>query len=282
MEKAEVLRLFLGKGYQIDVESLNYFSKNEKQLQKFLSEMELQKFPSTITKDFIDSFLQSDVEIFSATVEKKQLTAEEIAKILMQKFAIIKRILITHLDLINLLSVSKISQKTKKFSLIGIVSRIDDASGTITVADDTGETDLRIEKKLLDDILANDVLGFICEYDEVIKVRNVIFPDVPLRRNIKNLSEVKYAVFTEKISKEILDWCKEQKNPIYLFTFLHPAEQTEVPQNVKLVFSGEGPSFAMISRAFSIVLFDGSFLNNIIDDKKIDDFLIFILNTLHN
>ena len=274
MEKKEVLRLFLEKGYQIDVESLNFFAKNDSFLQKFLLEMEEKKFPSTITKEFVDSVLQSDIEIFALQPDKKTLTVDETAKILLEKFNIIKQILVTHMDLVNLLSINKINEKTKRFSLIGVVADIDDDAKRISIFDDTGEITLKVDKKFLDDVLINDILGFSCEKNEGFDVKKIIFPDIPLRRNIKNLTEEKNAIFAEKTTKNILEWCSNQKNQNYLFTFMHAENQAEVPQNTKLIFVGEGPTFATILKNISIFLFDGNFLHRVIKDKKLEDFLI--------
>lgn len=195
MEKSDILRSFLEKGYQIDVETLNFFAKNEKQMKKFLEEIENKTAPLTITKDFVDLTLESDVEINVSQAEKKTITAEDLAKILFNKYNIIKKILVAHLDLVNLLSVSKITDKTKVFSLIGIVREIDATTGMIIVADDTGEINLKIDQKILNDILINDVLGFVCEKNSRINIKNIVFPDIPLRRNVKTLNEEKKTDF---------------------------------------------------------------------------------------
>jgi len=274
MDKSEILRMFLDKGYQIDVETLDFFSKNENSLQKFFSEIEKKSTPSTITLDFVETMLQSDVVIFSLNRENKKLTAEDLAKSLLERLSIIKKILVTHMDLVNLLSINKISQKTKKFSLIGIVLRNDYSTQQITVADDTGEIDMRIDKKSSEEIQVNDVLGFVCEKDDIVRVKNVVFPDVPLRRNIKALVEEKNAVFAEKTNDSVLKWCAENKNQIYLFTFTHHDDLSEIPANVRLVFCGDGPTFANVSKMFSIFFFDGSFLKDLANDKKFDDFLV--------
>lgn len=274
MEKAEVLRLFLGKGYQIDVESLTFFAKNENSLQKFISEMDKQTFPSTITKDFVDSVLQSDVEISGFGFDKKTITAEEIARTLFNKFNIIKKILLTHLDLVNLVSINKINQKMKKLSLIGIVTSIDESAKTVTIADDTGEITLHLEKTFFNEILVNDVLGFICEQNDTIVVRNIVFPDVPLQRKAKSFESEKFVVFAEKTSNELIKWCSSQKNPVYLFSFSQQNSFEEIPSSLKIIFVGDGPSIASISNYFSVLLFNGAFLQDMIGDKKVDEFLI--------
>lgn len=218
MEKSQILKLFLEKGFQIDIESLNFFSRNESALKKFLNEMEDKQVPSTITLDFVNFLLKNDVEIVIHTKEAKTITVEELSKIFSYRFNILKKILLSHLDLVNLLSISKITEKTKKFSLIAMVSKTQESS--ITVMDDTGEIDLTIDKKLLDEIFAYDVLGFLCEKNTGIHVRNVIFPDVPLRRNIKTLDEERNVIFAEKINESILKWAGDQKKPdeyIHLF-----------------------------------------------------------------
>jgi len=277
MEKSDILRLFLEKGYQVDVETLNFFAKNEKQLKKFIEEIENKTAPLTITKDFVDLTLESDVEINVSQAEKKTVTAEDLAKILFNKYNIIKKILVAHLDLVNLLSVSKITEKTKVFSLIGIVREIDTTTGTITVADDTGEINLKTDQKILNDILVNDVLGFICEKNSRINIKNIVFPDIPLRRNVKTLNEEKKVIFTEKISENVLHYCEKEKTQCYIFTFSQHAEEGEPTQNQKIVHIDNNPTTAMISKNFLIFLFAGSFLKKAMNDRKVDDFLISLL-----
>jgi len=276
MEKAEVLKLFLEKGYQMDIETLNYFAKNESAMKKFLREMETAKLPSTITKEFVDSMLQSDVEIFELKPERKPLTAEDLSRVLLERFEIIKKILATHMELVNLVSISKITQKMQNFSLIGIVNNIDFATKTVSVADDTGEIALKLGEKNFADIMINDVLGFICEKDGNIRAKNIVFPDVPLRRGVKNLADERFLVFAEDISKNLAGWCESQKKSVYLFTFTHQNDITEFPEDVKTVFVGEGPMFAEIAKIFSVFLFDGSFLQPVRRDKKLDEFLVLL------
>jgi hypothetical protein len=272
MEKFEILKLFLGKGYQIDLESLNFFSKNEITLEKFLHEMENKQIPSTITMESVNFLLKMDIEITLHTVEKKVITAEELAKAFSRRFGILKKILLSHLDLVNLLSISKITDKTKKISLIGIVTSINETS--ITISDDTGEVNLIIDKKLADGILVNDVLGFICEKNSTIHVRNIVFPDVPLRRNIKTLAEEKNIVFAEKITGNILKWVEEQKIPTSIISFSNTDSNKEIPHTMQVIFLHATPATATAYNAFSIFLFDGSFLKTIMKERKVDDFLI--------
>jgi len=274
MDKSTVLKTFLEKGYQIDSETLNFFSKDDVAFKKFLLEMETKKLPSTITKEVVDTLLQNDLEIFEAKLEKKPITAEDISKILLDRFSIIKKILITHLDLVNLISISKINQKTKRFSLIGVVTYVDPQSDLVIIADDTGETNLHVDKKSLDEISVNDVLGFVCEINDSIYVKTVVFPDVPLRRNTKTLTEEKSAVFVNKITEDVINWINKQKMQVYLFTFTHPEILNDVSEQTKIVFVGEGPTFVTLLKMFSLFLFEGSFLKNVLLNKKIDDFLI--------
>jgi DNA polymerase II small subunit/DNA polymerase delta subunit B len=277
MEKSDILRMFLEKGYQIDIETLNFFSKNEKQLKIFLEEIEKQTAPSTITKDFVDLVLQSDIEITVHQTEKKIITAEDLAKILFNRYDKLKRILVTHLDLVNLLSINKITEKTKKFSLIGIVSAIDETTGNVTIVDDTGEVNMKVDRNMFNNILVNDVLGFICEKNEKMNIRNIIFPDLPLRRTIKNLSEEKRIIVTEKITEEIMRFCKKEKNQFYIFTFSAHADENQFPPNMKFIHIDNNPTTAIISKDISVFLFNGSFLKTPMRDRKVDEFLIALL-----
>jgi len=278
MEKSDILRSFLEKGYQIDLETLNFFSKNERLLQKFMEDIEKKTAPSTITKDFVDLILEKDIDIILHQREKRTMTAEDLAKILFNKYTIIKKIIATHLDLINLLSINKVSEKTKKFSLIGIVTLIDEVTRNITVADDTGEIILSIDQKILADILLNDVLGFICENNGRMHVTSIVFPDIPLRRVVKNITDDKKIIFTEKITEAVLQYCEKEKNPCYIFTFSQHGEEDKYPQNVKTIHAdNNSPTTAIIAKNFFIFLFNGDFLNKYIHDREIDEFMVSLL-----
>jgi DNA polymerase II small subunit/DNA polymerase delta subunit B len=278
MEKSDILRLFLEKGYQIDIETLNYFFKNEKSFKKFLEEIDNKSAPPTITKDFVDLTLESDIEITVHQTEKKIMAVEDLSKIIFSKYIIIKKILLTHLDLTNLLSVNKITEKTKKFSLIGIVSAIDEASKTLTIADDTGEIILKTDQKIFEDILLNDVLGFICEKNEQTYVKSIIFPDIPLRRTIKSLTEDVKAIFTEKISKNVVDFCANEPHLVYVFTFSPHEGEDMLPKNMKIIhISSNSPTSVVISKTFHIFLFNSDFLKKVMKERKPEEFLVSML-----
>jgi hypothetical protein len=136
---------------------------------------------------------------------------------------------------------------------------------------------LKTDQKILNDILINDVLGFICEKNSRINIKNIVFPDIPLRRNVKTLNEEKKMIFTEKITENILKYCEKEKTQCYIFTFSQHAEKGEPTQNQKIVHIDNNPTTAMISKNFLIFLFAGSFLKKAMNDRKVDDFLISLL-----
>lgn len=273
MEKSDILQIFLQKGYQIDVESLNYFYKDEKAFKKFLEEIERKNIPATITIDLVNSVLKQELEISEYSLEKKTLTVEDLAKVLFERFTLIRKILVSHLDLVNLVSINKINDKTKNFSLIGIVIGKDESIKTISVADDTGEINLKIDAKSLDEILVNDVLGFVCEKNAGVSIQNIVFPDVPLRRNVKPLHEEASIIFTKKITQNILDWFGSYRNATYVFSFSGHS-MTQVPDKMKIISIGKNPTKASIMKAISLFLFDGTFLLQELGTKKVEDFVL--------
>lgn len=271
MEKSDILRTLLRNGYQVDVETLNYFYNDEKAFNKFLEETKKKNIPTTITRGIVDSILKNDLEITEHSVGKQIVTAEDFAKILFERFTIIKKILLSRLDLVNLVSISKIGEKTKRFSLVGIVREKDESTKTISIADDTGEINLRIDATFINEILVNDVLGFVCERNENIHVANVVFPDVPLRRIVKNLDEECSIVFARRLAPKILGWLSEYKNQAYVFVF--SGETSEIP-NTKTILIGKNPTSVRILNALSVLLFNGSFLAKSMATKNIENFIL--------
>jgi DNA polymerase II small subunit/DNA polymerase delta subunit B len=92
------------------------------------------------------------------------------------------------MELINLISINKVSQKTKKFSIVALVKEKNEKENTILVEDLTGNISLEgLKEETFGQIVVDDVAGLVCEKnEEKILVNSVIWPDVPIKREIIN------------------------------------------------------------------------------------------------
>jgi DNA polymerase II small subunit/DNA polymerase delta subunit B len=216
MEKEKIIKTFLGKGYQLDSESLDFFSKNPEKLDVFFERAENVTIPTTINLEFVKSLIERKEEVevlkkfeFEPTI--KTLTVENVTKHFANRYEKLRRHLAGRLELINLISINKMTPKTKKFSLIVMVKEKTD--GSLLVEDSTGEATFYVQDKALDWIVPDEVIGIVCEReDDTINIKKIIFPDTPLKREIARTEKEVYALFIsdmflDKInnSRKILD-----------------------------------------------------------------------------
>ncbi|HLC39826.1 MAG: hypothetical protein A2745_02575 [Candidatus Harrisonbacteria bacterium RIFCSPHIGHO2_01_FULL_44_13] len=194
MEKPEILKKFLDNGLQLDFESLDFFSHKPNQINTFLQKVPSVGKPTTVTINFINEILQqpeSDVEILKVP-EKSRATIDidEFAALVNTRYIFLKKLLAGRVDLVNLISINKITPKVKKFSVIIIVKEKMDGENSIVGEDETGEHTFFFKKKAdFEQVFLDDVIGIVCESDERIKIEKMFWPDLPLRREVTRTEE---------------------------------------------------------------------------------------------
>ncbi|MEM7821746.1 MAG: hypothetical protein QXX38_02980 [Candidatus Aenigmatarchaeota archaeon] len=288
MEKEEIVSNFLEKGLIIDSESLNYFLENPDQINVFFEKIKDIEKPPIIKNDFVKKILEikkSEIkEIKKQTLSKKTFSIDDVSRILFERYEKIRSFFSYRMEIVNLISINKINDKTKKFSLIVMVREIDDKNKTALVEDFTGETTVFFPNNLFNFIVQDEVLGLVCEKNEDrIEVLNVLWPDLPLKRKISVLEEDVYCMF---LSSKIFYEKKEQilkeisKLPfkyLYVFLFFNPKYKKEVedfnkklPKNTSLILINKNeieidgvqkfstPSFLTIDDKIKLLLVDGS------------------------
>ena len=237
MEQQEIVKLFLNKGFQLDSPSLDFFSQDPNKITFFLEEIgKSAAKPSTITLDVVKSALRGKTQIQVLKVfpqEQKKVTTEKAIQFFIDRYEKIKKILNGRLDLINLVSINKINSKSKKFSIIAMVKEKIPGTNSLVVEDMTGELVACFQEKnlsLLDQTVLDEVIGLVCEAGgDGIVVSNIIWPDIPLKRDVTQAKEDVFCLFisdlhmdSEKFNhesyKKFLSWLNQVKyDNFYIF-----------------------------------------------------------------
>lgn len=288
MEKREVIKLFLDNGYQLDVSALNFFYENQDLMKKFLTKLYSQpEKPSIITLDFVNKILgevQTTItELKKFSVKKTSLTVSDFTKKFNKQFDEIRKLLIKRLELVNTISLNKISERTKKFSLIVMVRGVDKNTNSIVVEDQTGVSELKVSAdKDLENIFPDEVIGLTCsKYGSDIFVEKIVWPDIPLRREVTKSKDDVDCLFISDIHMDsknfnklafenFLDWLSKNQDVLLFVLGDVSAKEKDVkiffesiPQNIKkVVIKGEVDFFDS-----NLIMNDPSFLN--VHDVKI-------------
>jgi len=241
MKKQKIIKKFLERGYQLDPRSLDFFHKNPDKIEIFLEKINQTKAkPSVITLDFINSLFEklpkkTEIEILRAFEQKKKTSVGDLTNFFVDRYEKIRKMFSGRSDLLNLISINKITPRTKKFSLIGLVK--EKTGKNLVLEDLTGEINVLLKKDKK--IVLDEVVGVVCEQDDVVRVKNVLFPDVPLKREINKTKKETYCLFISDIHmddknfqkpnyKKFLDWLNEKKfEKLYIFVLGHVSSNKE-------------------------------------------------------
>jgi DNA polymerase II small subunit/DNA polymerase delta subunit B len=237
MERKNIIKKFLDKGYQLDAKALDFFCQNRDRIDYFLERIKNELKEKIITFNYIQSLLKNerfiDIKILKGLKEeKKKYIIEDYIKFFNLRYKKLRKILSTRLDLINPLSINRISQKSRKFSIIGMVKEKNRGERSLLLEDLTGEITVYMEEKIFnrfEEILQDEVIGVLCEKkDNVIKVKKIIYPDIPLRREInKTKDNIQYLfisdfhmdnnLFNQRAYENFLDFIYKEKNKLCVF-----------------------------------------------------------------
>ncbi|MDI6798444.1 MAG: hypothetical protein QMD12_00360 [Candidatus Aenigmarchaeota archaeon] len=220
MEKPEVIRKFLEKGCQLDSESLNFFYQSQGKINHFLTKIEkLAEKPTTVTFDLVKKLLEIKEKEYDVEVIKKVSNWKGVAAVgdlidfLLRRYESMKRFLVNRLDLINPISINKITQKTRKFSLIAMVKEKNEDEKSLIVEDTTGELTVFFDEKVkdsYDDLVLDEVLGLVCEKENgTVKVKDLLFPDIPLKREINKTKEDVFCLFVSDLHMDSDDFLRD-------------------------------------------------------------------------
>ncbi|MEM5829228.1 MAG: hypothetical protein QW040_00740 [Candidatus Aenigmatarchaeota archaeon] len=310
MEKEKIVDIFLKRGLMIDQDSLDYFSRNPEQVKIFLEKIVKMEVPPVVKIDLIKSILEEVEikEIKKKALNVKNFSVDDISRILLERYEKIKSFFSYRMDIVNLISINKITEKTKKFSLIVMVRDINKENKSAVVEDFTGEISVFFKNNFFGQIVQDEVVGLVCEKtNDKIEVTNVLWPDVPLRRKVANLEEDVYCFFIlgkwiKEYEKKILEEISKinYKKLIFLFVESYEKKQIEelkekLPINTKLILitkekleledvtSFSPPAFLLINGKVNLLLCDGKMFSpykNILGERT-EEIMLNLLKKRH-
>jgi DNA polymerase II small subunit/DNA polymerase delta subunit B len=198
MEKQGILKEFLNKGYQLDTEALDFFHKNQNEINNFLNKNI--QLPSIIDLGFIFNFLKNQpIKINKKPTEiPSKISIDGFTQLLNKRYESIKKFLEERLELVNLISINKISSISKILSLIVMVKEKDESARSLTVEDQTGETILylnKIDSESFKKIVLDEVIGIVCEKNERIEATSIVWPDIPLKKDLIKTEKDVFCLF---------------------------------------------------------------------------------------
>jgi len=221
MERKEIVAKFLKRGHQIDASALKYFTTNPEEIDEFIDS--IQSAPgeqaSIITLDLIKSVLEKEkpkptvriIKEFFVGEKKEKISIADYSKKLVDNYEAKKQMLISRVDPTKILSINKI-QKQKDFVLICAIREKDPIEKSAVVEDLTGNVVVYFENRdEFEDLLENDVAAILCEaLPGGIKVKQIIWPDIPLKRSVNKTQERIYCVFISDFHMDSEQFKKEQ------------------------------------------------------------------------
>jgi len=229
MDKHEIIKLFLDRGLQIDPQSLELFYTNEKKMNYFLKKISEKKdMPSNITLEFVKDVVGKLEILQNFSVPPKKYTTENAIQYFNSRYETMKQFFVDKPGLENLVSINKISDNIKKFSIIAMVKEKDESEKTITVEDQTGEILVLADNSDFDFIVPDEVIGLVCEKTGAVpKTTNIMFPDIPLKRDVNKTEDDIFCLFisdlhfgsdhfNKKYYENFLEWLKSHPN-LYIF-----------------------------------------------------------------
>lgn len=107
MERLEIIRRCLASSHQLTNDALEFLLRNQELLENFFKILIEYQTPATIDVDYLKRVLSSSGEI--------KFTIEDYTNIFSRRFEIIKKIFSQRGEIKNLISISKIPQKARKF-----------------------------------------------------------------------------------------------------------------------------------------------------------------------
>ncbi|MEM5792850.1 MAG: hypothetical protein QXY45_00615 [Candidatus Aenigmatarchaeota archaeon] len=223
MDKQEVVKFFLSNGFQL---SSNVVEKVSQDPHKFLSEFKkINPRPFIITEEHMKKITdkekiekQTEIKIlFKTTFEKNILKPEDFINCYSKIYEKTSNILSKNKKMDRLITINKITDKTNRFSIIGMVR--EKTNNNLLVEDKTGELFLFTDGVNIESIELDDILGFVCENREKVYLREVVYPEIPLGREIgKTEQEIKIFYFYRpsliQDLNQVLDDLVKTKNKI--------------------------------------------------------------------
>jgi DNA polymerase II small subunit/DNA polymerase delta subunit B len=229
MERPEIVHFFLKHGYQLDGASLEFFTQNQGKINEVLEKITATT-QKTITLALITNLLTPPTppaaEIIITKTPSQQSSkksVDNIGSIFRNRYEIISKIIADKPDMVNLISINKITPKSKDFSIIGMVKEKDIMEKSLILEDQSGEVAAYADGVSIEDIVLDEIMGVVCEQNEFVKIKKIIWPDVPLAREVKKApADLLCAFISDSLAsnEKFYDWLKTQtSSSMYFFVF---------------------------------------------------------------
>lgn len=240
MERKDIVERFLREGRQLDSAALDYFMSKPEKIDEFIktAQKDTTIQQSTITLDSIMSVLkekeQPTVKIikkFCINERNEKISISDYSNQLISNYEMKRQMLINRVDSTKLLSINKI-QKQNNFVLICMVRERDQVEKSAIVEDMTGNITIYFEDTEFENLLENDIVAIQCEPSPTgIKAKQIIWPDVPLKRTVNKTKESIHCLFisdfhmdSEQFNREgyekFLRWIDDFKKHDYGKTYI--------------------------------------------------------------
>jgi len=174
MKEQEIIKLFLGHGFQITKETLPLVSENTKDIINKLEK--LTPRPFIITKKHIGLISSSRQK------EKKPITVDDYMQYLQSNYEKSKEIILEKNKLDSLLSINKIDENTDNFSLIVLIRKKN--KNNLLVEDLTGEINISFNENLsekINNIDIDSIIGIKCKQENFkVEIVNIVCSAPPI------------------------------------------------------------------------------------------------------
>src|SRR3989344_3677499 len=293
MKEKDILSKVINKGLQINRDSIKYIHENnltEDILYEIIKQAEQYDKLTIDLEDVkkIDKKAQKENQSPILIQENPQLqdniTIDEIIQDKLNTYDSMRNILQNRWELTNIISINKIGQNVKIFSLIAEIISIDNKHQLLTLQDNTGTIDVStygLDEEQLKILELNDVIGFLCENENVIRITKIITPDIPLFKNRKLPDKKTAVIFSNKNSEDAIQNVLKNHKDKYEKSYILTIDADKIA-----LFSVDGTTILVCGQKFfpnnenPIQTMTNFLKKRMINYKKINDVAIspFIIN----
>ncbi len=144
--------------------------------------------------------------------EGDEIHVSDFTEFYLNRFEFLKEEVKKRLDGEDISSINNLSSGTS--SIIGMVRKVED--GEIIVEDKTGELKLKTDERFLEDEVVGVKGNVIKNKEAAMDPRKIIYPDVPLGKEVRTLEEDLVALFVSDINDDVKKFIEDRK-PDYVF-----------------------------------------------------------------
>ncbi|MCH8328766.1 MAG: DNA-directed DNA polymerase II small subunit [Nanoarchaeota archaeon] len=188
--------------------------------------------------------------IFSYDAAPKKREANDFIQYFNNRYLAIEKILKQRQELKNTTSINRLINKRdrEQISVIGMVHdkhQTKNGNFILTLEDKTGYIKILVNKnkpdlfKIVKDVVLDEVIGIVgVNGDNIIFASNLLFPDVPLTKEIKKTTEELYALFLSDLHVGSKNFLEDDFNKFlrWINCELGNKTQREIASKVKYIF----------------------------------------------